>query len=332
MLRVIACIGVFLCHLGSQMGVEGTLEKIMDFGARGVYLFFILSGYFGFCSRELENEDKKKGCLCYFIKRAFKILPLYYVLILYNLVLYEFILKSVPIDSSGIGWPRYFLLISTWIPADKNFWVNLCSTWTVGIFVLFYLFVPLLKRYVVSLKGAAVLWGGLYLLSYFCLGKVDYGMPVFYLHYFVLGMMFYFANKEGKERELVIGCIAFALGSIAINRTLTHNACSMLFLILIIMAKEIRIENERLQRIVNMMDSYSYTIYLTHAVVMDGIEMIKNRYPVSPNMVLLIGIGCTVSGCFIARHLVEIPMERLGKKCLLRIKKGPDAAEGSKAV
>ncbi len=328
MLRVIACIGVFLCHLGSQMGVEGAAEKIMDFGARGVYLFFILSGFFGFCSKELENEDRKRGCLCYFIKRAFKILPLYYALILYNLVLYEFILKSVPIDSSGIGWPRYFLLISTWIPADKNFWVNLCSTWTVGIFVLFYLFVPLLKRYVVSLKGAVVLWGGLYLLSYFCLGKVDYGMPVFYLHYFILGIMFYFANKEGKERELVIGCIAFALGSIAINRTLTHNACSMLFLILIIMAKEIRIENERLQRIVNVMDSYSYTIYLTHAAVMDGIEMIKNRYPLSMNAVLIIGIGCTVAGCFAARHLVEISMEKLGKKYLLRIRKESDAAAG----
>ncbi len=187
--------------------------------------------------------------------------------------------------------------------------------------MLFYLFVPLLKRYVVSLKGAVVLWGGLYLLSYFCLGKVDYGMPVFYLHYFILGIMFYFANKEGKERELVIGCIAFALGSIAINRTLTHNACSMLFLILIIMAKEIRIENERLQRIVNVMDSYSYTIYLTHAAVMDGIEMIKNRYPLSMNAVLIIGIGCTVAGCFAARHLVEIPMEKIGKKYLLRIRK-----------
>lgn len=318
-LRVIACIGVFLCHLGSQMEVEGTTELVMDFGARGVYLFFILSGYFGFCSKELEEENWKKGCLRYFIKRAFKVLPLYYALIFYNFVLYEFILKSAPADSSGIGWTRYLFLISTWIPADKNFWVNLCSTWTVGIFVLFYLLVPLMKRFVVSLKGAGFLWGGLYLLSLLCLGKVQYGMPVFYLHYFVMGIVFYFANKEGKERELVIGCIAFVLGSVAINHTLTLNACSMLFLILIIMAKEIRVENDRLQRVVNMIDSYSYTIYLTHAVVMDGIEMLKNRYTLSQNMILIIGVGCTVAGCFVARHLVEIPMEKLGKKCLMRV-------------
>ena len=57
-LRVLACVGVFLCHLGSQMEVDGTIEKFMDFGARGVYLFFILSGFFGFQSRELESEIK----------------------------------------------------------------------------------------------------------------------------------------------------------------------------------------------------------------------------------------------------------------------------------
>ncbi|MDE6608661.1 MAG: acyltransferase family protein, partial [Lachnospiraceae bacterium] len=239
--------------------------------------------------------------------------------IFYNFVVDEFILKRAPADSSGIGWPRYLFLISTWIPADKNFWVNLCSTWTVGIFVLFYLLVPLMKRFIMSLKGAWLLWGGLYLLSLLCLGKVQYGMPVFYLHYFVMGIVFYFANKEGKERELIIGCVAFVLGSVAVNHTLTLNACSMLFLILIIMAKEIRIENDRLQRVVNMMDAYSYTIYLTHAVVMDGIEMLKNRYTLSQNMILIIGVGCTVAGCFVARHLVEIPMEKLGKKCLMRV-------------
>jgi len=309
------------------MEVEGTVEKIMDFGARGVYLFFILSGFFGFCSKELQREDRKRGCLCYFIKRAFKILPLYYALIFYNMVLYEMILKSAPVDSSGIGWPRYLFLISTWIPADKNFWVNLCSTWTIGIFVLFYLLVPLMKRFVVSLKGAVYLWGGLYLLSLIFLGRVSYGMPIFYLHYFVLGIVFYFANKEGKERELAIGCIVFVLGSVAVNHTLTHNACSMLFVILIMMAKELRVENERLQRVVNVIDSYSYTIYLTHAVVMDGIEMIKNRVALSQNMILIIGVGCTVIGCIVARNLVEIPMERLGRKCLARIEQDLKIAE-----
>lgn len=320
-LRVIACLGVFLCHLGAQMEIEGTIEKFMDFGARGVYLFFILSGFFGFRSRELENGNEVTGCVRYWTKRAFKILPLYYALIIYNFVLYEMILKNIPPDSSGIGWPRYFFLISTFIPADRNFWVNLCSTWTISIFVLFYLCVPLMKRLVHSFEGAVMLWGALYLISFVCLGRVAYGMPFFYLHYFVMGIVFYYAEEEGKVKELIIGCIAFVLGSVMVNHTLTHTACSMLFLIVIIMAKEIRVESERAQRLINLLDSYSYTIYLTHAVVMDGIEMIRNRYPISQVAILLLAIGCTVLGCFVVHHLIERPMEKLGRYCLDKIQK-----------
>lgn len=303
------------------MELEGAIEKFMDFGARGVYLFFILSGFFGFQSKELENENRLQGCLRYWTKRAFKILPLYYALILYNFVLYELVLQSVPVDSSGIGWSRYVFLLSTFIPADKNFWVNLCSTWTISIFVLFYIFVPLMKRYINSFKKAVALWAVLYIISLLCLGKVQYGMPFYYLHYFVMGIVFYYAEEEGKVKELIIGCVTFVLGSVAVNHTLTHTACSMLFLIVIIAAKEIKVENERLQNVINMVDSYSYTIYLTHAVVVDGIEMIRNRYPISWVTVLIIGVGCTVAGCFIVHRIIEIPMQKLGARCLENMKK-----------
>lgn len=319
-LRVLACVGVFVCHLGAQMGVEGTVEHIMDFGARGVYLFFILSGFFGFQSKDLEGEDWKKGCIRYWIKRAFRIVPLYYALILYNMVLYDGILKSTPYDSSGIGWPRYFFFLSTSIPADKNFWVNLCSTWTVSIFVLFYLVVPLIKRMVHSFYGAVILWGILYVIQFFCLGRVQYGMPFFYLHYFILGIVFYYAEEEGKVRETVIGAIVFALASISVNHTLTHAACAMLFLILIIMAKELKVKNVKVQKVIDLLDSYSYTIYLGHAVVMDGIELLRGRMELSKAVIAMIGIGCTIVGCVIVHKVIEKPMEKLGKICLDKIK------------
>ena len=315
-LRVIACIGVFLCHLGVQMEVEGTIEKFMDFGAMGVYLFFILSGYFGFQSRELENENRIKGSMRYWIKRAFKILPLYYAVIIYNYVLYELILKSTPIDSSGIGWPRYFFFLSTSIPADKNFWTNLSYTWTISIFVLFYLFVPLMKRFVRNFKDAVILWGALYLLSFICLNRVAYGMPFFYLHYFAMGILFHYAVKENKVRELITGCVIFVLGSLITNTTLTNTACAVLFLIFIIMVKDIKVENKKLQKWIGILDSYSYTVYLSHAVVMNGIEMLKGRYSLSQGIILTIAVVCTIAGAFIVHHVIERPMEKLGN-CFL---------------
>ncbi len=318
-LRVLACAGVFLCHLGAQMEVEGTLEKFMDFGAMGVYLFFILSGYFGFHSKELENENKVKGCLKYWAKRAFKILPLYYAVILYNFVLYEWILRSTPVDSSGIGWPRYVFFLSTSIPADKNFWVNLSYTWTISIFVLFYLLMPLIKRFVKSFKGAVAFWGVLYILSLICVNRVAYGMPFFFLHYFAMGIVLYYAIQEAKVKEVVIGCLVFVFGSLIVNSSLTNTACSMLFAILILAVKEIKVENKKLQKWIDTLDAYSYTLYLAHAVVMNGIEMLKNRYPLSQMTILAIAVVCTLVGTIVVHHVVERPMEKAGRKLLHKI-------------
>lgn len=318
-LRVLACVGVFLCHLGAQMDVEGTIEKFMDFGAMGVYLFFIVSGFFGFQSKELENENRIKGCFRYWIKRAFKILPLYYAVIIYNFVLYEWILKSTPVDSSGIGWPRYIFFLSTSIPADKNFWVNLSYTWTISIFVLFYLLMPLMKRLVKNFKGAVLLWGALYILSLICVNRVAYGMPFFFLHYFAMGIVLYYAVKENKAREVITGCLMFVFGSLIVNSTLTNTACSMLFLILIIVVKEMKVKNEKLQKWINILDAYSYTLYLSHAVVMNGIEMLKNRYPLSQMTILLIAVLCTLVGTIVVHHVIERPMEKVGKSLLHKI-------------
>lgn len=318
-LRVAACLGVFLCHLGVQMEVEGALEKFMDFGARGVYLFFILSGFFGFHSTELEKDDKLKGCLRYLVKRAFKLLPVYYAVIIFNFVLYEWILKSTPIDSSGIGWPRYFFLLSTSIPADKNFWVNLSYTWTISIFALFYLLVPLMKHFVKNFQSAVLLWGMLYLLSVICINRVAYGMPFYYLHYFAMGIVLYHALKENKIKEVMIGCVVFFAGSLILNASLTHTACSMLFLILIILIKDIKVENEKQQKWISIFDSYSYTVYLIHAVVMNGIEMMKNRFTLSQMVILLIAVVGTGVGAFVVHNVVERPMEKLGHRLLQKL-------------
>ena len=169
-----------------------------------------------------------------------------------------------------------------------------------------------MKRFVRNFKGAVILWGALYLLSLICLGRVAYGMPFFYLHYFAMGILLYYAVEESKVKELITGCVIFVLGSLVMNSTLTNTACSMLFVILIIAAKEIKVQNEKLQKWIGFLDAYSYTVYLSHAVVMNGIEMLKGRYSLSQMTILLIAIVCTVVGAFVVHHVVERPMEKVG--------------------
>ena len=144
-------------------------------------------------------------------------------------------------------------------------------------------------------------------------------MPFFFLHYFALGIVLFYAVKEEKIKQVITGCVVFVLGSLIMNETLTHTACAMLFMILIIMAKDMKAESAKLKKMIGTLDAYSYTVYLTHAVVMNGIEMIKNRVALSPVLILVIAVGCTFVGAVVVRNLVERPMEKLGNRILQKI-------------
>lgn len=43
--RIIACIGVFVCHLGQRINLMGGFRLTTDLGQHGVEMFFVVSGY-----------------------------------------------------------------------------------------------------------------------------------------------------------------------------------------------------------------------------------------------------------------------------------------------
>ena len=69
------------------MGATGKAAWLANQGAAGVYLFFVLSGYLACCDRKLPTAGKKE-LLTYYKKRLVRILPLYYGVILYNILLH----------------------------------------------------------------------------------------------------------------------------------------------------------------------------------------------------------------------------------------------------
>ena len=101
LLRALACIGVFITHLAPRLEATGKAAWLANQGAAGVYLFFVLSGYLACCDRKLPTAGKKE-LLTYYKKRLVRILPLYYGVILYNILLHGLILKDIPADPQGL--------------------------------------------------------------------------------------------------------------------------------------------------------------------------------------------------------------------------------------
>ena len=200
LLRALACIGVFITHLAPRLGAAGKAAWLANQGAAGVYLFFVLSGYLACCDRKLPTAGKKE-LLTYYKKRLVRILPLYYGVILYNILLHGLILKDIPADPQGLYWLRYFFLTNSVIPAPNDFWGNLSATWTISLFMAFYLLVPVFVRLIRGCTSAFFCYVLALILRYLWVktGYGDYMMIFYYLHYFLLGMLVWEIHQAGRR-------------------------------------------------------------------------------------------------------------------------------------
>ena len=305
-LRVLACLGVITVHLGQRLGLDGgTLYLFTHFGLMGAYVFFIISGFLGFYTYNGEGKSLK----AYWIQRLFRILPIYYFIILYNFILHTFILQDIPADVFGLGWLRYIFCISQMMPGEE-FWRNLSMTWTISIFVLFYLLMPLLRKLIRSLRGAFVGLLLFYGLSQIIGSSSEWFTPFFYLYFFLFGVVAYFAIQERKENitgliMLMVLIVQLILGKI----NSTTYAC--IFTVIIMITQDMQIKNRIVSTIMTTLDKYSFTIYLVQAIVMEGISMVLAVITLSPAVIILSSVIGIALISFLVYHLVDLPVQKL---------------------
>ncbi|MFT8348764.1 acyltransferase family protein [Clostridium saccharoperbutylacetonicum] len=149
-IRGIAVLMVFLYHTWGNGGgnklefFNRNFTFLVMWGHLGVNLFYVLSGFLlfkPFCEMYYTNSGKidiKK----YFIKRALRILPVYYVFIALSVIL----TNPNYISTAGLK----IILINAFFM--QNFFINIVPllngvAWTLAIEVQFYILLPLIARF-----------------------------------------------------------------------------------------------------------------------------------------------------------------------------------------
>lgn len=279
-LRVIACIAIVCTHISQRLMLEGRIYELTHYMQHGVYLFFIISGFLALYTYSENNYSPVR----YWIKRLARILPVYYAVVIYDIIVHGLILKDMPHDWAGLGWLRYIFIIGQYIPGE-NQWRNLSFTWTIGIFVLFYIMTPILARimktYRSSLVGLAV--------TYLCMIGLDilyarleitrdWFTPLFYVLYFMFGAVACRAVQEHKadRASLLLACIM--LYFFAMSKFNSPYTLSCLFTIIVLASMNIEFKNSYVTKMFDVLDRFSYEIYLGHAVVMEIIDMLMASY------------------------------------------------------
>lgn len=284
-LRIVAMLMVFSIHVG----IATSWTKFVGSGKYGVQLFFIMSGYLICIS--LENSDSIKE---YYRKRIRRLVPEYYtaLIICWLIDMWRYA-ENTGIAYAVAGWNaplgiryflRYFSFFQMILPSENSgLWNNRYAWWTMSSFAVFYLLAPFFFRY---LKGFYRSFAALFLLlagtpvarSIFVNFFQNFQfpaeaeiegycecMPLMQLYCFFLGIVVYWAIREGKEMFYAVFLIllftVFHGGAYPFEIILT------LFLLVAVKAKEIQIP-DWLEKVIDYMARGSFSVYLIHAGIM----------------------------------------------------------------
>lgn len=207
-LRGIAVLLVFFSHSsGRGFQLHPTLN-FQGLGHIGVYLFFVLSAFLlgnGLFNEGVNSISVKR----FYIKRLFRILPLYYIVLLIVFALQNYFQVVNPtylhIKGGSIGLLKHLILYQ----GDGVFW-------SVVVEMQFYLVVPLIVYLLIKFRGKALLFFwilaflhfGLYickflhwpintnLITYFSPNSMKNGM---YLDMFMAGISASYLLKYNSE-------------------------------------------------------------------------------------------------------------------------------------
>lgn len=348
--RGLAILGVMVTHI-SQYGtflVPRWLEIPIENGLRGVQLFYVASAFTLILSFAKRQESEKNLIRNFFIRRFFRIAPIYYLGIIYYLW------------QDGFG-PRYWLgdmpYISVWNVLANTFfmhgfnpyWITsvVPGGWSIAVEMSFYLVLPFLFLtissldkaliwFVCSIIGSSLL--KILLVAHPLISSIPLWNEYLYLFFpsqfpvFIAGIVFYFMGR--KE-------------TITITRT-TIFCSTVLFVLFVVeslsgygfyMQKHIQwsigfigllwvMQHYSPFILVNALTKFigkiSFSLYIVHFGVLFALTNYNLlEYSANPivnfsiRAMVMISIASIIA--FFTFKTVELPFQRMGKKLITKL-------------
>jgi peptidoglycan/LPS O-acetylase OafA/YrhL len=363
-LRYIAFLFVFFAHSFQksfeQLQINNYfIKKIIHFffynGGMGVSIFFVLSGFLITYNILYEiNDTGKLSLKNFFIKRTFRIWPLYYLLVIWGFIIYPFIKVYIfHLDYYTCATPIYyytFLGNLDSIFVVKNCMANAVSfqgiTWSVAIEEQFYLAWPLLFFFLPVRYYKQIIYATLCICIAFRLININDYYILYYHTVSVMGdlalgaLVAYYAiynksfiavlNKLNTTHIYIIYIIGLIILIMLHDETypmspIVNRLYSTLYFAFVIAAQNFHLNNPLpLSRLglFSRWGKYTYGLYLFHLVVYYFCDLFLKRLTlnISPVIYHLILSCVTYLGsmlfCYFLYHYFELYFLRLRNKLI----------------
>lgn len=344
-------LGVVAVHVGQYVNLDFLPVGIRNFissGSWGVQLFFFASAFTLFLSFERRSQEENCPTLNFFIRRFFRIAPMYYLGIVYYLyqisLSSNYLSQSSPVTKLNILFQ--FLFIHDFNPYFINSLVP--GGWSIGVEMTFYLILPILFYKIKSLNQAVtffILALGInyfiqllqYIFCFLNIQDIELWNTFFFfslpsqLAVFAVGICFFFLLKEpfstiNYKRQVWV--LFLLLANILFGKSYfvpNYIAVTLLFcLIALFMSKYsfVLLNNP----ILRVFGKLSYSLYLVHFAVLFWLQkyyiftmefnsMVKNLFVYISFYMLVLFISFVVSSIFY--NLIEKPFQKLGKTLIV---------------
>ena len=210
-LRGIAILGVMILHASKLSHQPSNVIELTLSGQRGVQLFYVLSAFTLFLSTDNRKNKEKNPTYNFFIRRFFRIAPLYYLAIVGNIIITKLTHLRLTEDKlTTYDIISGFLFVNGFNPNSINSVAK--GGWSIAVESSFYILFPLLYSNFNSLKKSILLL----ILSIFVCIPISWKLADFYpafteyftVRYFPIELPIFcmgiFTYQLWKERENII--------------------------------------------------------------------------------------------------------------------------------
>ena len=348
-LRGWSILGVILCHayyLFDNQTFPALIGNVFKNASSGVELFFFVSAFTLFLSMDSLNGKEKNPWRNYFIRRLFRIAPMFYIAIVVSLVYFgfgplQYYNKTITIDHWNILAHLSFTF--GFFPEYINSLVH--GGWTVSTEVYFYFLLPFLYlRIKDSNKALQVFYLTLLIRLVFklvfqpfetdkVLHAYSFELILNQLPLFALGIFCYYMvyKKENPSLPSLIPFLFFFFTDLMLQRDVflgEHIRFGFLFLLLVAV-----LHSYSLPLVVNpfmvLLGKVSYSVYFIHVFILFGIKdfMIFKDFPSGTPLLDTIRLICASAFILLCSFFVayftfkwiEEPARNLGKQWILKL-------------
>lgn len=332
MIRFVAAIMVIYGHMSHIIGVPVLTVFNQDVSTIAVKIFFIISGYL-----IASSYMRDSNILRYSIRRFFRIIPGLLILTLLTVFVFGPLLTTLSVKEY-FSAPETFLYLRNAILYPQynlpgvftnNIYPNAVngSLWSLPVEVAMYILMPILlfifKKLKIMKPGIIITVIAMILLDLVRMKYFPEARFIFYgsnvidgltlIPFFFIGCLFTF--PEVKKLLNLQWAVALSAGGLLISLNYIK-AEALLFIILPYLIFSFALEPRPIFGNFFTKHDYSFGLYLYGFLIQQILVLYLSKYNLSLNIYFVISVIVTFVFAFLSWHLVERPMQNLGKRLL----------------